>query len=565
MNALQQLEHRLARSTQDAFAHSPQLPDRGAWEPILDAVIKRIRESNPGLKPGNLPEDRMQDALGRFWEGMEVRDFRDAYLLSHALSTPYRGTNTCAMDDAGRFDRILAGADSWVGRPNLYRRCYRGLVHNYFSYGSFPDRVSETGRKNWSALRQYLYDRNGVIQAERFNPPWVQVALDNRQLFTADPVGPYVAKVMQGDYATIDSLKEHLGIEQSSWFFRQLILSQIRQAVGYEDQRFRNSLDSMLQLIRGNLILRNEALAMLLERYKEIKGHPIHIGLRDHSVTWWENPWLPSNKTAWQRVSEDARQMVSNWLKGEFIEAFFTNLAQDGTSDRRRVNFWKRYVKAIDHVDFALGPTARNSRDPDFKVLKEKMKGLLWYLDASGNNNAFIMRMGKLVVVEFSDMGNALYAYRDDQGLPFDLTKPLALPVNARNSLKNSARRNKLTHKDGIYGYSEWEDHFENWLRSEGVSPEGRGDGAPARPGRQGEGRSTEHVPERPSPPPGQPVYYPPLYNVLDIARRHGLKTSDLRKQGGYFWVLTDDSDPQIGNALSMQGLRYRPGKGWYT
>ena len=214
-------------------------------------------------------------------------------------------------------------------------------------------------------------------------------------------------------------------------------------------------------------------------------------GVQTCALPIWENPWLPSNKTAWQRVSEDARQMVSNWLKGEFIEAFFTKLAQDGTSDRRRVNFWKRYVKAIDHVDFALGPTARNSRDPDFKVLKEKMKGLLWYLDASGNNNAFIMRMGKLVVVEFSDMGNALYAYRDDQGLPFDLTKPLALPVNARNSLKNSARRrNKLTHKDGINGYSEWEDRFENWLRSEGVSPEGRGDGAPARPGRQEIGRA---------------------------------------------------------------------------
>jgi len=53
--------------------------------------------------------------------------------------------------------------------------------------------------------------------------------------------------------------------------------------------------------------------------------------------------------------------MVADWLKLEFIETFFTKLAEDGLGDPRRMNFWKRYVKSIDHIEFALGSSARNS------------------------------------------------------------------------------------------------------------------------------------------------------------------------------------------------------------
>ena len=43
--------------------------------------------------------------------------------------------------------------------------------------------------------------------------------------------------------------------------------------------------------------------------------------------------------------------MVADWLKLEFIETFFTKLAEDGFGDPRRMNFWKRYVKAINHIE----------------------------------------------------------------------------------------------------------------------------------------------------------------------------------------------------------------------
>ena len=166
--------------------------------------------------------------------------------------------------------------------------------------------------------------------------------------------------------------------------------------------------------------------------------------------------------------------MVSDWLKLEFIETFFTKLAEDGLGDRRRMEFWKRYVKAIDNIEFALGSTARNARDRDFVALRKKMEGLICHLDAAGSNNAFIMRMGDLVAVEFSGMGNALYGYDARRTVPFDTAEPLRLPQYDHNSLKQKNRSILwLSHQDGINGWAKWEQMFDAKLREEfGIKPQ---------------------------------------------------------------------------------------------
>ena len=80
------------------------------------------------------------------------------------------------------------------------------------------------------------------------------------------------------------------------------------------------------------------------------------------------------------------------------------------------------------------------------------MKGLVRELDASGTNNAFIMRMGPLVAVEFSGLGNAFYGYDARQSVPFDTAQVLRLEVNGPNSLKRKDQSILwLTHQDGIH------------------------------------------------------------------------------------------------------------------
>src|SRR5207237_5375840 len=87
-------------------------------------------------------------------------------------------------------------------------------------------------------------------------------------------------------------------------------------------------------------------------------------------------------------------------------------------------------------------------------------------LDTSGANNAFIMRMGPLVAVEFSGLGNAFYAYDSRKTLPFETTQMLRLEVNGRNSLKQkSSAILNMRHQDGIHNWSRWEDMFAATLR----------------------------------------------------------------------------------------------------
>ena len=322
----------------------------------------------------------------------------------------------------------------------------------------------------------------------------------------------------------------------------------------------------MLALLANNNVLRDRGLVMLLDRYVKVLGLHLHQELRDSSVQWWGNPWLPSNETRWGGVVGDARTMVSDWLKLELIEAFFTKLAEDGMGDRRRMEFWKRYVKSINRIEFALGSTARSSRDPDLVILREKMRGLTRHLDAAGTNNAFIMTMGNLVAVEFSGMGNALYGYDAAQSLPFDTSAPLRLPQFERNSLKQKSQAILwISHQDGINGWDEWEQMFEATLRKSfgieagNAAPQGphpsmpRESAAPAT-----STRTASHG--------GDPAIFEPYSRgaLNRFTRRFGLEIDDKTSQGGSLWVRTGAEDAYTSKVLSRWSFNYKPDKGWW-
>ncbi len=153
----------------------------------------------------------------------------------------------------------------------------------------------------------------------------------------------------------------------------------------------------------------------------DAKSADVHKELCDFAVAAWKNPWLPLNEMAWGRVSNAARQMISNWLKLDLIFEFFNLLAEDGRGDRSRFEFWRRYLEQIDDMYFVLGSRTLNSTDPNIQALQRKLDGRLMHLTGTEPaNNAFIMRIGNAVIVEFSRSGNATYTYTSDQ-LPFSL------------------------------------------------------------------------------------------------------------------------------------------------
>lgn len=524
----------------------------------IDDVIENMMTRAKGRSPSRVPEDIQLDAVRRFWQCQEVQGFRDAYLLSWGLCLPHRPHGQCILEDQPRLKCVLDGVDSWQSRPSAFRRCYHGLIKSYFTYDALSESSPIVGRNNWKLLRDYLRKNVSHIHDTRLNPDWVETASGNQQLFGEQPCDPYAETLLRGDSSAIDRLCEHLGIDKASWFLRELVLAQINKATQLSDQHFRPLLPRLLDLLSANEVLRDRGMILILDRYARVDGiPPLHQGLRNNAVDWWGNPWLPSNESRWGGVRPKVRAMVADWLKLEFIETFFTKLADDGLGDPRRLNFWKRYVKAIDQIEFALGTFARSSNDQDFVVLRKKMTGLLRELDAPGANNAFIMRMGPLVAVEFSGMGNALYGYDARQPVPFNTTQMLHLDVNGRNSLKDKRSSIiQLYHKDGIHGWDKWESMFEATFREKfGINP--LTETLLKRNPASSVNSSASSADFR-----GLEPYSRAALERL--SRAHGISVEDLTERGGSLWVRADDSKKAINDKLLHWSFRYKSGKGWW-
>lgn len=533
-----------------------------AEDGTIDAVLATMNKRAGGRTAAHIPEDQQLIALKKFWQTHEIPTFRDAYLVSWGLHIPHKMDGFCVLEDSPKLEQLLSCVDDWREQPSAYRRCYQGLIKSYFCYSPTSEDGKANARKNWPMFRDYLHDRNSHIKDERANPDWVQVALDNKQLFGRDPCAPYVDTLLQGDTTTIDSLCAQLSISKTSWFLEKLVMAQVHKAVEKEDQDFSGLLRRLLQVLADNPVLRDAGLRLLLNRYAKVPGLNLHQDLRDLTVAWWGNPWLPSNETRWGGVTPQAKAMVSDWLKLEFIEDFFTKLAEDGLGDPRRMEFWKRYVHAIEHIEFALGSFARNSREPDFVALRKKMKGLICELDAPGTNNAFIMRMGRLVAVEFSDPGNALYGYDSSKNVPFDTSRPLRLPLDVDNSLK---QKSKTVLWQGHIGapdsWNRWETIIEEKLRRQfGIAPAlvRRTSLAP---------RQNAMSQQTSSPAHGSSASQIQPYSrqaLALFAKTNDLHINDKSGVGGNLWVLAGAADAEIMHTLVSWGFTHKPGKGWW-
>ncbi len=144
--------------------------------------------------------------------------------------------------------------------------------------------------------------------------------------------------------------------------------------------------------------------------------------MRDLAIHHIGNPWL--KRASWDAYvkNDDARQMIDSWLKRRLITDFFALLSEDGSADQRRLNYWLRFEPVIQDMWFVLGHHARFASSTDFIVMRKRMEGRLHYLSGQGPafNNAFLMKIGPYLVVEFGVSGNATYIFHaEDSGIDF--------------------------------------------------------------------------------------------------------------------------------------------------
>lgn len=563
----------------------------------IDVVIaeleKRLRKGSSNEEP----RDLQVEAVRKFWLKGEFDSMREARLVCFGLAVCAWNDRRCLMEDPERLDAVLSGLHEWEPQPRSFRKCYQGLLRSYFDYDGLGRDAPTNGKNSWLRLQTYLREKAKLLKLPAGNPDWVECVLANKGLFSENPCATYAKDLLDGREDKVKQVRELLGISDATWFTRELVLSQIIRVCGLADPTFTRMVTRLLALLGDNEVLRDRGLRMLLNRYAQVPQTPQLPELKDYSVNAWGNPWLPSNDHKWGGVTEEARQMIGDWLKLEFIELFFTKLAQDGLSDTRRVKFWTNYVPLIENIHFALGTHAMGSQERDFVELRTKLKGLTVSLeDNKPFNNAFVMTMGDLVAVEFSGESNAFYGYSVRRTLPFDLTKPVrSAPVNGRNSLKNDAHLLYLRHQDNVHGYADWEDRFKHALQDNfGLVPgQKQRTPAPGRPAKPApvpkvvprsaptrakaslSPKSLEGRRQSPSasPTPASPEQRARLKpkaetysdaNLKQLAKRFNAKLIDNRSKGGALWLSSISDLAEAAPVLKAWGFKYSKNKGWW-
>jgi hypothetical protein len=427
------------------------------------------------------------------------------------------------------------------------------LLSGYFQYDPNGPKNSIAGTNNWHILGNYLHERADDINCSGIGPDWVGVITRHKNLLTDDPCGRYALSLLSGDARDFEEAKRGLYISDASWLVTRLISAQVDAAVSCNDSEFLGYLSRLLGLLEEHRLVLDSGLARALERFRKCEGNPSSTLLRDFAVANWGIPWLSSNSARWDRVSEDVRRMVADWLKLELLQQFFGLLAEDGANDKRRLRFWERYIESIDDMYFALGSYAGANRSRDFVELRKKMSGRVLDLRAGGipRNNAFIMRMGDYVAVEFGVRGNACFIF-EHRRLPFDLHRSAV--AGDKTELKHDSHVERLLHIDGSAG--PWEQQFEEELRRlVRVHPTPKGSrGASVGAPRKETAAPSTHT--------GRTSYSRSGLDRFAATRR--LRVRDFTAQRGNLWVLTDQSDQAVNRQLSEWGFRYKPNKGWW-
>jgi hypothetical protein len=599
MDALQGLRIALANANTSALVRTPFAID-------LQPTIRLLRSRVNGASQSSEPQDRVLNAINSFWTDSRIEDLQTARYVSFGLSMPTRFNSQTLFDDQQRFSSFLneeIGIGQWKNKPSWFRRVLQGLVASYFSFDPDSTHATEIQTQNWIHLRNYI-SKNLESAKGVTNPDWLNCCLEHPSLFSDSPGDDFVDLVLKEETEKLEITLELLRAKES-WLPRELILSQVKKITSFDDERFMSFVAPMLTAIAPHRTIQNKAIALLVNRYAQIQNAPINIDLKEITVTRWDNPWLTGSQKKWpNEVTDEGRALIADWLKSEFIEAFFTKMAEDGDTDRRRLDFWMKYRKHMNHVHFALGTGIVESTDPDLIFLKNKMKGLISHI-RSKRVNAFIMYLGDVIAVEFSQMGNALYFYDATSGAPFDLKSSLGLTVDVGNSLKNSSGL-RFSHQDAVNGFSKWESACFSFMATKfGIHPDTAPDKnrkpfvaaeavfryTPAKPVE--EIRSTYRaspnatasaeelkIPvftatNKPVPPPINVVSgvtsWSELYNhpfserlLASTCSAFGFDIQDKRSQGGALWVKIGNNNSERNRVFINWGFRYKADKGWW-
>lgn len=520
----------------------------------------------------------IQAAVSSYAVNGEIAGFTHLKHLCYGLALAPAPERPLLIQSPRLFDDLLDRVDERRREPRRYRRCYQALLQSYLVYDLPADKdkmrskVQIEGDHSFQSLRVYLKDNLSVVARPVGRSPaasWTVALVAHENLLTETPCNRYVDELRHGRTQSLQEICAALGVSRQSWIWQEVILAYLRELCSKGDKEFVEQLPTALDIadqktdLRPSTTVARKVVATVTARYASVSPHPEHSRMRDMAVDHIGNPWL--KRAAWDAyvANEPARKMVDGWLKSRLIRDFFELLSHDGNAVQRRLDYWLRFESVIDDMWFVLGASARRNPSQEFKELRQRMEGRRRDLVGTtpDDNNAFVMRIGDVLLVEFGVTGNACFVYDWT-----DMQAALELDaLHIESVLKKKHRRDRLLHT------SRWEQRFDEAICPlVGFWPSGapRVHSALVAPASN---------PARDAGPSAVPI---PATDVVASAKDHqrwlalvltgasgrGIRIEDHRDKGGALWVLTITpvSASAFGTALAKGGFRFKPGKGYW-
>jgi len=456
----------------------------------------------------------------------------------------------CLLQDTPLLERLLNTVE--CGSDRIRLRYFSCLLQSYWSFPRNNEQTPQASLDGWTALRNWLAcQRRHLAASPSLQQPWFESLNDHANLLTPDPCARYGQELLAGVSASMSEAFEDLGVPLDSWLREEAIYAQMRAGADQEEAAFKSCITRLVEMANGRASIRisgvvsKRCVALLVSRYAACGSHPEIAALRDAAITFIGNPWL--HRAAWDGYVLDqhghpdsaAREMVDDWLKVRLIKDFFGLLSEDRNVDDRRLKYWLRFEPAIEDMWFGLGAYAMGDNGLEYGEFRRRAKGRL--IDLSGpdpRNNAFMMRIGGYLMVEFGLTDNACFVY-DYTRLPAGIHRKLG-SVDTRvrieiGDLKNKGKDRGLR----LLHLGLWEPEFDARI-------------CPLigfRPSRSVDTRPTDAYSQ---------------LNFEKLVSQHRLEVDDLVPKGGCLWVRTDDVNPRVSESLAAWGFTYRRGRGWW-
>lgn len=258
---------------------------------------------------------------------------------------------------------------------------------------------------------------------------------------------------------------EHWAVDEQSMYVRDAVrvaVQESRDQIKTKSDAFRYLLD-LFSWPRWNV-----------EHFKaEISSTILYLGSNAESEvresftrfvlndTRLGDPRLPKNSKNWLGIIDKAQNLFVQWLSIADIKFFFEHVLPDGNDPHGRKPFWLRYVPQLRKSRPLLG----YEDEVRLRRTMSQFESSIGNFGYSTYSSAFLLEFDDIMVVEFSQYGNACYIYKKDvaQRVIPDFWTSRRLDTGRLKQSKICYTR--IAHRGG------WQQEMEGTLAQCGVRP----------------------------------------------------------------------------------------------